>query len=133
MATSPVPAVEAVVPVLAVLAVVAVVVAVLVLLLPQAARTKAPKLAAPALPAIFRKRLRSRSSRTRRSTIPAGCGADSSVGGLDILLPPLRNVQAGPLRLPPWICHVGLTATTRLLMVLFAQRAERDHSCGILN
>jgi len=43
-----------------------------VLLLPHAASTNAPKLAAPAPPAIFRKRLRSTSSRTRRSTIPAG-------------------------------------------------------------
>src|ERR1700727_395856 len=66
------------------------------LLDPQAASTKAPKLAAPALPAIFRKRLRSRSSRTRRSTIPAGCGADSSVGGLDILCD-LRFVSSGRL------------------------------------
>ena len=44
----------------------------LLLLLPQAASTNAPKLAAPALPAIFRNRLRSTSSRTSRSTIPAG-------------------------------------------------------------
>src|ERR1700709_941911 len=54
------------------------------LLLPQAASTNAPKLAAPALPAIFRKRLRSTSSRTSRSTIPAGWGASSS-GELSIL------------------------------------------------
>src|ERR1700679_2177466 len=48
----------------------AVVALLLLLLLPQAASTKAPKLAAPALPAIFRNRLRSESSRTRRSTMP---------------------------------------------------------------
>ena len=53
----------------------AVVALLLLLLLPQAASTKAPKLAAPALPAIFRKRLRSESSRTRRSTMPIGWGA----------------------------------------------------------
>src|ERR1700704_1916729 len=44
----------------------------LLLLLPQAASTNAPKLAAPAPPTIFRNRLRSVSSRTKRSTIPGG-------------------------------------------------------------
>src|SRR3984957_19567108 len=48
------------------------------LLLPQAASTKAPKLAAPAPPTIFRNRLRSWSSRTSCSTMPAGCRASSS-------------------------------------------------------
>jgi hypothetical protein len=57
----------------------ALVAVVLLLLLPHAASTKAPKLAAPALPAIFKKRLRSESSRTRRSTMPAGCDASFSV------------------------------------------------------
>ena len=51
----------------------------LLLLLPHAASTKAPKLAAPALPAIFRKRLRSESSRTSCSMIPTGWGASFSV------------------------------------------------------
>jgi hypothetical protein len=54
------------------------------LLLPHAARTKAPKLAAPAPPAIFRNRLRSQSSHTSRSTIPAGWGADCSFAVLGI-------------------------------------------------
>jgi hypothetical protein len=60
-------------------AVVALVLAVLLLLLPHAASTNAPKLAAPALPAIFKKRLRSESSRTSRSTMPAGWGTSLSV------------------------------------------------------
>ncbi len=54
--------------------------------LPHAASTNALKLAAPAPPAIFRNRLRSTSSRTRRSTIPTGRGSDSSLGEPDILL-----------------------------------------------
>src|ERR1700677_5370808 len=69
-----------------VVAVAAAVDAVFLLLLPHAASTNAPKLAAPAPPAIFRKRLRYTSSRTRRSTMPAGWGAESSLGGLDILI-----------------------------------------------
>src|ERR1700677_4548143 len=77
-----------------VVAVAAAVDAVFLLLLPHAASTNAPKLAAPAPPAIFRNRLRSTSSRTRRSTMPAGCGADSSVVGLDIFLY-LRFVSVG--------------------------------------
>src|SRR5581483_1608210 len=70
----------------------AAVVAVL-LLLPQAAITNAPKLAAAPLPASLRKRFRSTSSRTRRSTRPAGpplsesCWvmARTSVGGSRLL------------------------------------------------
>src|SRR5271165_640663 len=54
------------------------------LLLPHAASTKVPKLAAAPAPAIFRNRLRSRSSRTSRSTIPAGWGASWSLDGLGI-------------------------------------------------
>src|ERR1700735_2056999 len=78
----------------AVLLVVAVVDSVLVVLLPHAASTNAPKLAALAPPAIFRKRLRSTSSRTRRSTIPADRGTESSPVGLVILLN-LRFVAIG--------------------------------------
>src|SRR5580692_6970961 len=73
----------------------ALVAVVLLLLLPHAASTKAPKLAAPALPAIFRKRLRSESSRTRRSTIPAGCGTESSLGGLGIFNTSALLLEAG--------------------------------------
>ena len=51
---------------------------------PQAASTNAPKLAAPPTPTAFRKRLRSVSSRTRRSTTPVGCWVDSSEPGLGI-------------------------------------------------
>src|ERR1700691_2310899 len=67
----------------------------LLLLLPHAASTNAPKLAAPAPPAIFRKRLRSESSRTRRSTIPAGCGTESSLGGLGIFNTSALLLEAG--------------------------------------
>src|SRR5580658_8573598 len=62
--------------------------------LPHAASANAVKLAALAPPAIFRKRLRSTSSRTRRSTTPIGRGSCSSprpaaacsVGGPDIVV-----------------------------------------------
>src|ERR1700704_5832426 len=83
MPISPV-ALDAVVLVAVAAAVLALLLLLELLLLPQAASTNAPKLAAPALPAIFRKRLRSTSSRTSRSTIPAGWGASSS-GELSIL------------------------------------------------
>src|ERR1700761_2095290 len=63
--------------------VVAALVAVLVdfLLDPHAARTNAPKLAAPAPPTVLKNFLRSRSSRTSRSTTPTGCPADSELAG----------------------------------------------------
>src|ERR1700722_2163758 len=90
-------------------------------LLPHAARTNAPKLAAPAVPAIFKNRLRSTSSRTKRSTIPAGCGGDSSPAllcslvVLDIFLPPLRNQWSPRAHRPHCSCH------------LFAASVEMDH------
>src|ERR1700694_4992954 len=67
---------------------------VLLLLLPQGASTNAPKLAAPALPASFRKRLRSTLSRARRSTMPAGCGACSS-DELNTWAPPVDDLSSG--------------------------------------
>src|ERR1700728_3157428 len=67
----------------------------LLLLLPHAASTKAPKLAAPTLPAIFRKRLRSESSRTSCSTMPTGCCTESSLGGLCIFNTSALLLEAG--------------------------------------
>src|ERR1700685_4091488 len=79
----------------------AVVALLLLLLLPQAASTNAPKLAAPALPAIFRKRLRSESSRTSRSTMPAGCGTSFSVTESTGIFEPPVGVHCPSIRGQP--------------------------------
>src|ERR1700704_3666433 len=116
MPISPV-ALDAVVLVAVAAAVLALLLLLELLLLPQAASTNAPKLAAPALPAIFRKRLRSTSSRTSRSTIPAGWSVDSSLGGPDMCATPPLVHCGGTIDPRPPVGLIRVITTLRRSLI----------------